>query len=403
MKKVKILYLRTQFYFKNVGGSVGHTSGVVNGFDLQADLSVVSNSLLSGVKRDITLIKAGILKQFPEIVGELLYNFRVKRKLKNKISTYDYLYHRFSEFSFSAAKLSDQCDVKLILEFNSFASWKWQNWSKNKPMLKRILIWLFILPIVRRIENYNLKRADLFVVVSQVLKDQLCDKGIQKDKILVNPNGVDPEKFNPEISAKELIKKHSLEDKTIIGFIGTFGVWHGVENLLEAYILLLKKNPDYRNTTKLMLIGDGKLMFQVKNRIEEENISDNVIVTGLVPQNEGPKYLSCCDILCAPTKPNPDGSRFFGSPTKLFEYMAMGKAIVSSDIEQQGEILEHQKDAILTKPGDVSSLAEGITQLLEDSLLRDTLGRNARKKVIENYTWEKHTRKILDSLNELQN
>ncbi|RIJ49713.1 glycosyltransferase family 1 protein [Maribellus luteus] len=395
------IYIRQELFLGiKSGGSIGHMSGVINAL-LKKGLPPVFFStdyipeVSDEVKTNIVLPN----NKFWNSEFDLILNFNQK-VCSDIVSCIGeerpkFIYQRFGLGNFSGSQLAEKWNIPYIMEYNGSSINSRKMWSNSKTIKYEALFW----EIIKTEANC----ANLIVVVSKPLKEELIELGVEKTKILVNPNGVDPEKYNPNITGDELIKKHSLENKTIIGFIGTFGVWHGVENLLEAYILLLKRNPDYRNTTKLMLIGDGKLMFQVKNRIEEENISDNVIVTGLVPQNEGPKYLSCCDILCAPTKPNPDGSRFFGSPTKLFEYMAMGKAIVSSDIEQQGEILEHQKDAILTKPGDVPALAEGISHLLEDSLLRDTLGRNARKKVIENYTWEKHTQKILDSLIQLQN
>ncbi len=82
--------------------------------------------------------------------------------------------------------------------------------------------------------------------------------------------------------------------------------------------------------------------------------------TGSLPREKVVEYLDASDILVSPHIPMPDGSRFFGSPTKLFEYMAMGKGIVASRLEQLAEVLEHDQTALLVTPGNVEELAEAI-------------------------------------------
>ena len=86
-----------------------------------------------------------------------------------------------------------------------------------------------------------------------------------------------------------------------------------------------------------------------------------MIFTGALPHDKVAEYLDAADILVSPHIPMPDGSRFFGSPTKLFEYMAMGKAIVASRLEQLAEILEHDRTAWLVTPGNTEELAEAIS------------------------------------------
>jgi len=103
-------------------------------------------------------------------------------------------------------------------------------------------------------------------------------------------------------------------------------------------------------------------------------------------------------LLASPHVPNADGSRFFGSPTKLFEYMAMGKGIVASDLDQIGDVLTHGQSAWMVKPGDINSLTNGLKMLIEDAELRDRLGREARREVVANFTWRDHTRRIIEAL-----
>jgi len=226
------------------------------------------------------------------------------------------------------------------------------------------------------------------------------ENGVDPEKILVNPNGVDHERYAPVKDKSEVKKKFNLENKTVIGFIGTFGKWHGAEILARAYGMLIKTYPDYRRTTQLLMIGDGVTLPLVKNEIEYFNTADNVTLTGTVPQEEGPMYLAACDLLASPHVPNPDGTPFFGSPTKLFEYMAMGAGIIASDLDQIGEVLQHDHTAWLVEPGDPESLMLGLKAMIDTPETNQRLGEAARREVVAKYTWKEHTRKIIEKLKE---
>ena len=206
--------------------------------------------------------------------------------------------------------------------------------------------------------------------LNKVLKDIILKFGVDENKIIVNPNGIDESKYNPQIKCDDVKQKYNLENKIVIGFIGTFGQWHGAENIALAFGKLLKRYPEYKNKAKLFMIGDGIRMSAIKKYILEFGLQENVVLTGLIPQYEGAKFLNACDILINATVPNPDGSEFFGSPTKLFEYMAMGKAIICSDMAQMSEILEHGKTAYMVEPGNIDELATAMKELVDDSELR---------------------------------
>jgi glycosyltransferase involved in cell wall biosynthesis len=247
------------------------------------------------------------------------------------------------------------------------------------------------------IERTNLLAADLIVTVSQPMKFELVHRGISSGKILVNPNGVDAERYHPEIDGTPIRDELKLGSSTVIGFIGTFGRWHGAEILAEAFGRLLKED-SVNMPVKLLMIGDGITTGRVRDIIEREGAGSEVIFTGMVDQAKGPAYLAACDILVSPHVPNPDGTPFFGSPTKLFEYMAMGKGIVASNLDQIGEFLKHGETAWLVQPGDPHDLAAGLRTLIENPVLRKKIGKNARKDVLDRYTWRCHTERIIENL-----
>jgi len=400
---INVLYLRTVYWFNlTSGGSVGHTAGVINSLSKKVGLTIISNDKLTGIQEEVHIIKPVCLKIFPPGYNEFLYNYRLKSSLMHYIKDADFIYQRYSGFSFIGANLAKKTSKTFVLEFNSSDVWKLKNWSGERNIIRKIFKILikriFFLPVVKRIEEYNLKNASLIVVVSEVLKKQLLDRGIQESKILVNPNGVDIQRYKPTVSGREVREKCKINsNETVIGFIGTFGQWHGVLEMAHAIVLFFQKY-ELQNV-KFLLIGKGTLLNDTVKIITDAGLNDNVIFTGQVPQEEGPEYLAACDILLSPHIPNPDGTKFFGSPTKLFEYMAMGKAIIASNLFQIGEILTHRETGLLTEPGSIEELTRAMFDLINDKELRERLGENARKQAEKSHTWDKHVENILERIN----
>ena len=384
------------------GGSVGHTAGVINALAKLVALQVVTNDDLAEVKEPMRVIRPLVRKFVPVGVKELCSNMQFLFTLRNEVPSFDAIYHRHAAYSFVGAYLSQKYHVPLILEFNSSEVWKSEHWSiKNvglKRCLKTIYQRIFEFLFIRWVERYNLHHAAMIVTVSEVLKDFLLSSGVEEHRILVNPNGVDIKKFAPHCGGDEIRAQYELTSKCVVGFIGTFGQWHGILELGRAIVKLRNDYPQLRDKVRFLLVGDGVLMGEMKSILREGDAENMVILTGLVQQHEAPRYLDACDIFVSPHIKNPDGTRFFGSPTKLFEYMAMERGIVASRLDQIADILEHGKTAHLVEPGDVDALAEGIRHLIEDEGYRTALGVEARKEVSAKYSWDAHVKKTLDGL-----
>lgn len=392
------LYLRTDFCFGlQSGGSVTHIAGVLN------HLSHFTGSPIFLTTDPIPTVDPK-WESHTILPGDSFWDFREMPPLHfNQIFLQralqavgarqpSFIYQRYSLNNFSGVQLAKHYRVPFVLEFNGSEIWVSRNWGGTVLKYE---------PLVEQIELLNLRASDLIVVVSQPLKEELIAKGIDPEKILVNPNGVNPAVYAPEVDGTKVRKKYQLEGKIVLGFIGTFGKWHGAEVLAEAFGQLLDQYPELRKRVRLLLIGDGITLPLVKETLRKGNVSECAILTGTVPQEEGPAHLAACDLLVASHVPNPDKSPFFGSPTKLFEYMAMGKAIVASDLDQIGEILKHGTSAWMVRPGDANSLMQGLKTLIDDPALREKLGASARKEVCERYTWKEHTRKIIEALSRI--
>lgn len=401
---MRILYLRTRFVFGlKAGGSVTHTSGVINAIADKNEIKVMSNDVLPGLRVPYEILKPKPLKWLPIAIREFLYNMRLVRHCSSNFNE-SAIYQRLSGYSIAGAKLSRRFKVPFILEYNSSSAWSLKNWSKLQSwkslsgFVMNTFKYLIEIPLAKWVERYNLKNASVVVVVSEELRSQLEQKGVQRERIVFYPNGVDPEVYNPERDGTAVREKLGLNDSLVMGFIGSFGQWHGTDVLAEAIVEFYELYPQFIHKVRFVLIGDGLMMETVKQILKGLRNREDVILTGMIPQDEAVDYLAACNILLSPHKPNPDGTRFFGSPTKLFEYMALGKGIVASDLEQIGDILQDGINARLVEPGDPIALAKAIYKAALDPEAMKNMGLHARRDVLEKYSWERHVDQILKGL-----
>jgi glycosyltransferase involved in cell wall biosynthesis len=228
------------------------------------------------------------------------------------------------------------------------------------------------------------------------LKQELVEMGVPAERILVNPNAVDPESFYPDCGGAKVRQDYGFRPgDMVVCFVGTFSYWHGIAVLEQAIQSLLGTSQPNRNSLKFLLVGNGPLAQQMRIALEPYAHRGLVVFTGAIPHKSVRQHLDAADILVSPHVPMPDGRAFFGSPTKLFEYMAMGKAIAASALDQIADVLEHGRSALLIKPSDAAGLADAIQQLAANAQLRVELGRNARKIVLERHTWRQNARRVL--------
>jgi glycosyltransferase involved in cell wall biosynthesis len=239
-------------------------------------------------------------------------------------------------------------------------------------------------------------------VVSERVREDLLKRGVDPAKVLVSWNAVDPDVYAPADEGERVAVREELgcnERERVICFTGTFGGWHGIDVLAAAIPRICRAAP----RSKFLLIGDGAHKPDVQNSIQKHGLGERVIDCGRVDQQVAARLMAAADVFISPHSSNMVDSPFFGSPTKLFEYMAYGRGIVASDLEQLGDILnpafrvadlkvEHppvsSQQAVLCAPGDVDEFVTAVVKLAEDPELADALGRNARTCVETKHTWK---------------
>jgi glycosyltransferase involved in cell wall biosynthesis len=416
----RVLFLNANLWFGvKAGGSVGHISGVINGFlEMAYDVDFLSAGSRLMVRPQAKFVQLEPPHGYGLPYDGNFYAFhrtaarQVNRWLKDR--PVGFLYQRLSVSNYTGVLVSRKYRIPLVMEYNGSEVWVAGKWSRPLSYPK----------IAELAEEACLRHAHVVVTVSDVLRDELVRRGVPAEKIVSYPNCIDEEIFNPErFSANDISNlraRYGLSrDAMVIGFLGTFGQWHGVEIMGEAIRLLATQAKEFLRETKVhfLIIGDGIKMSRLREILSHEECRGLYTLPGLVPQEEAPLHLAAADILLSPHISNGDGSSFFGSPTKLFEYMAMGKPIIASDLDQIGHVLQNSiragqlpagvpneredRIALLIQPGSVGELVESIRFLSVQPRWRERLGANARAEALSKYTWKHHVSSILKRLRHL--
>ncbi len=390
----RVAYLRTDFWTGiGAGGSVGHTAGVASGLAAAGcAVSFIASGRPGGIapgRHEVRIVPPRRLynvgREVPALAHSLVFEKGARAILSRDRP--DLLYQRFDPANHAGVMLARRLGVPLVLEFNGSEVWIADHWGR--PLRRRSLF--------QGIEALNLRHADLVSVVSDALREDVLARGVEPRRVAVLPNGVDPAIYRPDVDGSEVRARLGLAGRCVAGFIGTFGVWHGARVLARAAARVLQARPQAR----FLFVGDGVERGAAEEILAQAGVLDRARFTGLVPQEDGPAHLAAMDILVAPHISNADGSRFFGSPTKIFEYMAMGRAIVASRLGQIGEVLEEGRTALLVPPGDEAALAAAILRLIDRPEERGRLGAAARGAAVSLHTWERRACGLLSRLGDM--
>jgi glycosyltransferase involved in cell wall biosynthesis len=377
----------------SVGGAMSHVRGFLLGLKQCGIHGRVFTA--RALPQDFFPEQCISLSSWPSLFWEaaaIAYNWRFVRAVRKSLGNQSpvALYHRHSRFAVSGAVLSLKLRVPFILEYNGSEVWVSENWDPA-----RFRTWL------KLCEDCCLKCAALIVVVSEPLRKELVNRGIPEHRILVNPNAVDPTAFHPGKGGGEVRTELGIAaEDVVVCFVGTFSYWHGISVLQEAMRRLLEKTVDHAShpSLRFLLIGDGPLRAEVALHLEPWVKSGQVIFTGLIAHDAVARHMDAADIFVSPHTPMQDGSQFFGSPTKVFEYMAMAKPVIASRLGQMGEIFVHGDTGWLVTPGSVDELVAAVLYLAGRPEVRASLGKRAREAVLAQHTWKQNAEAVWDHL-----
>lgn len=319
-----------------------------------------------------------IIKKYGRDVKNLLKNLRyalkemeIMRKEKPEI-----VIIRHDPYVLSSLMICKIFRVPSILELNAPGAFQVRKYEReifHLPFIFEILEWL------------ALHFASAITVTCKEMIPYLISSKNSLSKIVVNPMGVDFDHFNTtqSVSPDILFKRNN---NLILGFVGSLNHWHGITNLMNIIKIVLSKFKHCR----FLIIGDGVKFNELKEFISKNKAEDSVILTGYIPYEKLPDYLSVIDIGIAPY---PTDIAFYYSPLKIYEYMAAGKPILATEIGQIAEIMRGQNIGMFINPENLLDLESKLRAIITDEKARIVMGENARK-LAKQFSWDKNAKVI---------
>jgi glycosyltransferase involved in cell wall biosynthesis len=213
-----------------------------------------------------------------------------------------------------------------------------------------------------------------------------------KDKTIIVDAGVDTELFRPDQEAGLAIRrKYYLGESPVIGYVGTFQAWHGVDDMIHAGKFVLQSCPD----AKFLMVGPG---FESTQALAKKlGVDGFCVFTGSVPYDQVPMYINAADILVSPTNPSKsEWTRTHGPPEqfKIFEYMACRKPVIATAVGPMQRVVMDRITGLTVPAGNPEALSNAMCELIRDKKLAETLAAHGFAQVIERYSWLNHAKEI---------
>lgn len=251
--------------------------------------------------------------------------------------------------------------------------------------------------LTRSQETWVVKQADAVTTICEGLRNDLVQRGVSAGKITVIPNAVDIEKFPLGGAADPVLRKQlGLEGVNVLGFIGSFYAYEGLDLLLSALPDILQ-----RKDVKVLLVGGGPQESALKSQANQLGIPDKVIFTGRVPHQEVNRYYDLIDVLVYARH----SMRLteLVTPLKPLEAMAQGRLFVASDVGGHKELIRHGETGVLFKAGDAQALSVAVLGMLDQPQDWQRLKNNGRRFVEIERNWKASVARYQDVYGRLLN
>jgi glycosyltransferase involved in cell wall biosynthesis len=326
----------------------------------------------------------------PSRVKQDLRNFWYNRTFYDAVAPhlqtgrYDFVYERYTLFHYAGIALAKAHRLPHVLEVNAPLCYE-----------KEKMAGLEMKGLAETLEQRIFTESDRVAVVSETLRDFVATRGVPAAQILLTPNGIDPESFHaaPETAAQVRRRYQIPTDQCVIGFVGSLKSWHGTNTLIDA-LAHLRRYPVH-----LLLVGDGPEKARLMAQVAALDLNALVTFTGDVTHDQIPAHIAAMDITCAPYG---EQENFYFSPIKIFEYMAVGKAVVAGSIGQVANLVQHEENGLLYPPGDVPALAQALAQLILHPEVAAQFGAAGRAWVRQNRTWQRNADAVLQAVAAIQ-
>lgn len=342
-------------------------------------IELSQNNNLNQSKNKARGLHTFISRFTPELCFEIIeiaYSFMAFKSLKAALrqKKYGLLYERYAIFNWAGVISAKKYNTPFILEIN---------YTSHTPLYRKRS--RLLKPLAHWMDKIIFAKADGFVAVSTYLKNHLIDLGVQESKIIVLPNAADPDIFIPLSPTPDIQNRYNLNRKKVIGFVGGFYPWHGLDFLLDCFHEVKKEIPQ----AHLLLIGDGPAKETLKAEAARRNLESDISFLGAIAHQELPKLIACFDVAVMPD------SNEYGSPMKIYEYMSMGKPVIAPRLGPLEDGITNRREGIIFKQRDKNELVAALKELLNNDQLREQMSKAARENIVNNHSWKKNAEKII--------
>lgn len=321
-----------------------------------------------------------IRSRLPKAVYELLelaYSVVAYRRLAALAREHrpDVLYERYNLYLLAGVWLHHRFKLPMLLEVNSPLA---EERSKYGG--------LAFPGLARKIEAWTWRGADGVLPVTRVLGDVIQLSGVPAERIHVIPNGINPEHFAQAPEPDAAKRALGLEGRTVLGFTGFVRDWHGIDKVIDWMA-----RHDRDENIHLLMVGDGPARADLEAQASRLGLADRVTFTGLVHRDRVPAMVAAFDIALQPAV------TYYASPLKLFEYLALGKAVVAPREPNLTEILVDGENAVLFDRDESGDFEAVLDRLVTCPDLRASLGEGALNTVVERrLTWTENAGRVSD-------
>jgi len=338
----------------------------------------------SGLVKNIRTLLPGFVHELMEFVYSFFDYFKLVRLIRKHKP--DCIYERYNLFFPSGIWAKKRYKLPLLLEVN--APLYEERSQHDSIQLNKLANWS---------ERYVWNNAEYVLPVTGVLARKVIDKGVPQDRIIVIPNGINFNEFvanadQLSVVAKGHCEQYNLQDKLVLGFTGFVREWHRLDRVLEV----IAANQD--QNWHLLLVGDGPARSSLEETAKKLGIESKMTITGIVGRDQMPGLVTTFDIALQPDVVE------YASPLKLFEYLALGKAILAPDSENIREILTDGENALMFNVTEPNQFAEQLSRLCSSNELRSQLGEAAFNSIEEQKLyWSHNAEKIAQLFRQLLN
>jgi glycosyltransferase involved in cell wall biosynthesis len=245
------------------------------------------------------------------------------------------------------------------------------------------------------IAGFLYKRADHIAVVTPAFEDYLIRTwGVPPEKLSVVENGVQTDQFTPDVNSVDLRKQLGAEGKFVVAYIGTMGIAHGLETLLQAAAELKKTMPN----VLFLMVGEGADKERIANRARSQGLT-NIRFVGQQAREKVPEFICASDACVVLLKKNDLFKTVI--PTKMLEFMSCARPLILGVDGQARKIMDEAKAGLFVEPENVSELVNAITRLANNSSQCETFGRNGRDHIVKRLSRQQTARVYISILEDV--